>query len=606
MFRRSNYRRIDFDEVISDAAASDLSPLEQPLRPFVFRGVILATTIVATVFAITVLFLAGVNHNRYLQRAQANINQEVPLIAPRGVITDRNGTALSRNQVIFSAFLQISEMVRSNEKEAVLRAAGDILGLDRGEVLKNLESTNFESIILARDVKREQAIAVKALGLKSLIIENDYRRDYKDPAFAHVLGYVGLVNSKDLLANRELVLNDLIGRSGLEAYYDNRLRGVNGAIATYRNALGEVKSISRTKEPTPGNELKTTIDADLQKFFYERFLQGLLSLGRTSGAGIAINPQNGEVLALVSLPSFNANNITAYLNDPHRPLFNRAVSGLYSPGSTIKPIHATAALHEGIIDPQKQIFSAGYVDIPNPYDPTHPSRFLDWRANGWVDIYSALARSSNIYFYAVGGGLQDVKGLKIAKIGEYWKRFGLDKKTGIDLPGENSGFLPNPDEKEKRTGSPWLLGDTYNVSIGQGDLQISPLELISAISAISSQGKAFKPHLLKDEQPELLIDVSDLESSLKEVRKGMEDAVTKPYGTAYLLSTLPVRVASKTGSAQIALNTKINALFVGYAPTDNPEIAILILVEDAREGSANTIPIARDVLQWYYTNRMRH
>jgi len=199
-----------------------------------------------------------------------------------------------------------------------------------------------------------------------------------------------------------------------------------------------------------------------------------------------------------------------------------------------------------------------------------------------------------------------VKGLKIAKLIDYWKRFGLDKETGIDLPGENSGFLPNPDEKEKRTGSPWLLGDTYNVSIGQGDLQISPLELISAVSAISNHGKAFKPHLLKEKQPESLIDISNLEPALKEVRRGMEDAVTKPYGTAQLLSTLPIRVASKTGSAQIALNTKINALFVGYAPTDNPEIAILILVEDAREGSANTIPIARDVFQWYYTNRISH
>lgn len=606
MFRRSNYRRIDFDEIISDAAASDLSSIEQPLRPFVFRGVILATTIMAVVFAVTVLFLAGINHNRYSDRAQANINQEIPLIAPRGVISDRNGAALSTNQAIFSAFLQVNEMVRNNEREAVLRAAGDILGLDKTEVLKNLESTNFESIILARDIKREQAIAIKALGLKSLIVENDYRRDYKDPAFAHILGYVGLVNSKDLLANEELVLNDLIGRSGLEAYYDDRLRGANGDITAHRNALGEVEAISRTREPTPGNELKTTIDADLQKYFYERFLQGLVSLGRTSGAGIAINPQNGEVLALVSLPSFDGNNITAYLNDPHRPLFNRAVSGLYSPGSTIKPIHAAAALKEGVIDPQKQIFSAGYIDIPNPYDPTHPSRFLDWRANGWVDLYSALARSSNIYFYAVGGGFGDVRGLKIAKINEYWKLFGFDRKTGIDLPGENSGFLPNPDEKEKRTGSPWLLGDTYNVSIGQGDLQISPLELISAISAISNHGKAFQPHLLKDKQPELLIDVSELEPSLKEVRKGMEDAVAKPYGTAHLLSALPIKVASKTGSAQIALNTKINALFVGYAPTDNPEIAILVLVEDAREGSANTIPIARDVLQWYYTNRVRH
>lgn len=606
MFRKSNYKEIDFDEVVSDTAASGLNVLEQPLRPFVFRGVILAAAFVSLVFIITVLLLAGVNHNRYLKRAEANANQEVPLIAPRGIITDRNGVPLLENQAIFSVFLQISEMVKNNEKEEVLRVGETILGLNRNEILQNIQSTNFESLILARDISREQAITVKTAGLKSLVVENDYRRHYKDPAFAHVLGYVGLVGSKDLIANEDLVLNDLIGRSGLEAYYDNLLRGKNGAIGAHRNAKGEVESVSRNKEPISGNELKTTIDADLQKYFHDRLLQGLHSLGRTSGAGIAINPQNGEVLALVSLPSFDANNLSAYLNEPNRPLFNRALSGVYSPGSTIKPLHAAAALNEGIVDPQKQVYSAGYIEIPNPYDASRPSRFLDWKAHGWVDLYGALARSSNIYFYAVGGGFEDIKGLKVAKLGEYWKRFGLDKKTGIDLPGESNGFLPNPEEKERRTGTPWLLGDTYNVSIGQGDLQITPLELISSISAISNKGFAWKPHLLPRAQSEVLIDISYMEPSLREVRLGMEDGVRQPYGTSHLLSTLPIRAAGKTGSAQIALNTKINALFVGYAPADNPEIAILVLVEDAREGSMNTVPIAKDVFQWYYSNRISH
>lgn len=605
MFRKSNYKEINFDEVISDTAASGLNPLEKPLRPFVFRGVILAAAVVALVFSVTILLLAGLNHGRYAKRAQANVNQEIPLIAPRGIITDRNGTPLSENQATFSVFLQVSEMVRSGEREAVLQAAENILGINRDEVLKGLEGTNFESIILRRDIRREQAITIKTLGLKSLIVENDYRRIYSDPALAHIVGYVGLVNSKDLLANEDLVLNDLIGRSGLETYYDSRLRGENGALTAHRNARGEVESVSRTKEPIPGTELKTTIDTDLQKYFYERLREGLASLGRTSGAGIAINPQNGEVLALVSLPSFDAMNLTAYLSDSNRPLFNRVVSGLYSPGSTIKPLHAAAALQEGVVDPGKKVFSAGYIEIPNPYDSTKPSRFLDWKAHGWVDLYSAIARSSNVYFYTIGGGFGDVKGLKIAKLRKYWEQFGLNKKTGIDLPGEASGFLPNPEEKEKRTGSPWLLGDTYNVSIGQGDLQITPLELISAISAISNHGRAFKPHLSKDMEPELLIDVSDLEPSLREVRLGMEDAVAKPYGTAHLISTSPLKVAGKTGSAQIALNSKINALFVGYAPADNPQIAILVLVEDAREGSLNTVPIAKDVFQWYYENRMQ-
>ncbi len=606
MFRRSNYKGIDFDEVVSDTTVSGLNPLERPLRPSVFRAVVFATVVVTLAFSITTLFLAGVNYSRYLKRAEANANQEIPLIAPRGIITDRNGVPLTENQAIFSVFLQVGEMVRNNEKEAVLGAAENVLGLNKDEILKNIEDTDFESIILVRDISREQAITIRTLGLKSLIVENDYRRNYKDPAFSHVVGYVGLVNSTDLRTNDNFVLNDLIGRSGLENYYDRRLRGINGSITAHRDAEGEVESVGRTKEPISGSELKTTIDADLQKYFHERLLQGLRSLGRTSGAGVALNPQNGEVLALTSIPSFDANNLGPYLNDPNRPLFNRAVSGLYSPGSTIKPVHAAAALNENVVDTNKEVYSAGYIEIPNPYDPTKPSRFLDWRAHGWVNLYSAIARSSNVYFYATGGGFGDIKGLKIAKLSEYWKKFGLDRKTGIDLPGEASGFLPNPEEKEKRTGTPWLLGDTYNVSIGQGDLQITPLELISTIAAISNKGQAYRPHLLKDVDRETIIDVSDMEPALREVRRGMEDGVSKSYGTSHLLSTLPVRTAGKTGSAQIALNTKINALFVGYAPVDNPEIAILVLVEDAREGSMNTIPIAKDVFQWYYDNRISH
>lgn len=602
------YRDLDFDEVVSDSlSASELNSLERPLRPAVFQLFLIITVLAAVIFGIKIFILAGINHENYLKRAEANINQEIPLIAPRGIILDRSGTPLVENQAIFSVFLHLNTMIKNDEKGKVLEAAEQILGLKRDEVINNWESANFEdinNIILERDISREQAIAIKSLGLKSLTVENDYRREYNNPAFSHITGYVGLVSKSDLRKNQDFVLNDLIGRAGLESYYDNLLRGQNGAIGVFRNAEGRVESITRTKEPLVGNNLETSIDAELQKYFYQRMIQGLVSLGRTSGAGIAINPKTGEVLALISLPSFDANDVAPYLNASNRPLFNRAVSGLYSPGSTIKPIHAAAALEEGVVDTKKQVYSAGYIEIPNPYDASRPSRFLDWKAHGWVNLYSALARSSNVYFYAVGGGFGDIKGVRIDKLIKYWQRFGLDKKTGIDLPGENEGFLPSPEEKEKRTGQIWRIGDTYNVSIGQGDLLISPLELISAVGAIANHGKAYVPHLAKNQSPQDLIDVTDLEPSLKEVRQGMEDAVVKSYGTANLLSGLPIGTAGKTGSAQTAGNTKINAMFVGYAPTDDPQIAILILIEDAREGSLNTIPIAKDVLEWYYNNRL--
>ena len=609
MQKRRIRRQVDFDEVISDSNPSveKFSAIESPLNQSVFHMVFAVAVIMTLIFLGKTVFLAGVQGSHYANRSENNINQDVPLIAPRGIITDRNNIPLVENEAIFSVFLRINEMVRSNEQEEVLSVSETILGLNRDEVLENINSTNFEGavdVILARDITRDQVIAIRGLGLTSLVVENDYRRRYNSKAFSHVIGYVGLANSKDLNSNEDLVINDLVGRAGLEAYYDSRLRGKNGAVTIYRNALGDVEAIERTREPIAGDKLETTIDAKFQEYFYNRMLKGLTSLNRTSGVGMAINPQNGEVLALISFPSFDANNISPSLSNPHQPLFNRAISGLYSPGSTIKPIHATAALAEGNVTPTDQVFSPRYIEIPNPYNPDHPSRFVDWKPQGWVDVKSALARSSNVYFYAIGGGFEDTKGLGIAKLREYWDIFGINKLTGIDLPGESKGILPDPDEKKERTGSIWRIGDTYNVSIGQGDLRITPIELLISIAAIANHGKAFIPHIAKIDNPQPLLDLGWLESSLSIVREGMIDAVDKPYGTANMLKDLPMSTAAKTGSSQVANNTKTNALFVGYGPTENPEIAIIILVEDAKEGSLNAVPIANDVLRWYYKNRL--
>jgi len=456
MKRKRKNRQIDFEEVVSDALSdSTLGAREVPISPIIFHSVIFLSIFVAVVFFGRVIFFIGVDGERYIKRSEANINQDVPLIAPRGIILDRFGEPMIKNEVIFSVFLQLDEMIRNNERDMVLDAAENILGLNRGEVASNLNDTNLDSItdvILTRDITRDQVIEIETLGIHSLIVENDYRRNYIDPAFSHVIGYVSLVDSNDLRGDEDLTLNDLIGRAGLEGFYDKELRGVNGSITIYRNARGDLENIERTREPVGGEVFNTTIDAEFQKYFYNRMIQGLDSLGRTSGVGIAINPENGEVLALASFPSFDANNVANYLENTDKPLFNRAVSGVYSPGSTIKPIHGTAALLEGVADVDKQIFSAGYIEIPNPFFPDNPSVFVDWKPHGWVNIHSALARSSNVYFYVVSGGFEELRGVGIVKLKEYWQKFGLGKPTGIDLPGEAVGFLPSPEEKEERTG----------------------------------------------------------------------------------------------------------------------------------------------------------
>ena len=301
----------------------------------------------------------------------------------------------------------------------------------------------------------------------------------------------------------------------------------------------------------------------------------------------------------------------ALFNDKNLPLFNRAVAGAYNPGSTIKPLVAVAGLREGVITPTTSIYSKGYIEIPNPYVPEKPARFVEFNQKelGWIDVRSALAESSNIFFASIGGGWPPINGIGIEKLRGYWAAFGLGAKTGIDAKPEAGGFLPNPAEKLERTGQPWRLGDTFNASIGQGDLLISPLQLINYIAGIANGGVIYRPHLMKAlageaRTPEVLVDVSEWQGEIVQAQRGMRDGVVKSYGTSNLLHTLPISVAAKTGSAQIQNNRKTNAFFVGYAPYEKPELAVLVLIEDAKSGSLNAVPIAKDVFAWYYENRM--
>jgi penicillin-binding protein 2 len=437
-----------------------------------------------------------------------------------------------------------------------------------------------------------------------------------EKAYAHLVGYTGRVGSDDLARDPSQSPESVIGRAGIEAAYDAYLRGRDGETVTFWNARGEEQGAAQYEAPIAGAEVRTFIDAELQEFLYERFSRALRELGRTAGAALAMDPRSGEVRALVSIPSFESTDVAEYLTAPGNPLFNRVFQGTYNPGSTIKPLVGTAALTEGVITPEREIFSAGFIEVPNPYDPENPSRFLDNAAHGWVNIHSALAKSSNIYFYEVAGGFEEQRGIGIETLKSWWERFGLGTLTGIDLPGEKAGFLPDPAWKEDERAEPWRVGDTYNVAIGQGDLLVTPVGLLNYIAAIGNGGTLWRPRVVRSvvdggeveftNEPEVLLDFSELVAgALPEVREGMRDVVRASYGTAHSLSSLPLEVAAKTGTAQVEGNTKINALFVGYAPAEDPELALLILVEDAKEGSLNTVPVARDVFLWYYNERIK-
>lgn len=621
-----NERELYFEESVLDELSEqrEFNSMEQPLSsaPFLLVGVGVFCIVVVAGFRI---FSLGIlDGDFYTNRAEANVGQTTVVRAERGVIIDRFGVPLTKNTPSFRANLLIAEFFKDPQARDVLSRAEEILGLSSSDVRVLLANLDFESqgvLTLARDLTLEQVIQLKGLQSSVIEVQNDFRREYpRGEFFSHIVGYIGAASKEDLREREGLLLNDVVGKSGLEAIYDPLLRGVNGEVVRYRNAKGETIDQRLMRNPLLGAELHTTIDADLQSFFSERLSEAVRTLGGRGGVGIAIDPRSGAILSLISFPSFDNNHITnEILQDPRRPLFNRATAGVYTPGSTIKPLHALAALAEHIVTPSKTIFSPGYLEVPNPFVPDKPSRFLDWKAHGLVDFTSAIARSSNVYFYTIGGGNGDFDGLGIERLKDYWERFGLGEKTGIDLPSEARGLLPDPAFKERVKNDLWRLGDTYNVSIGQGDLLVTPLQLINYIATFANGGKLYEPFLVGSAvspdgstpyvmTPRVIKDYSAVfprEFAL--VREGMRDTVRKDYGTARSLSFLPFSVAAKTGTAQIEDKSKNNAFFVGYGPAGDgeiPEIALLVLLEDSRDGSANAVPVAKDVFQWYYEKRM--
>jgi len=611
---------LEFDEFVTDSVAStELDYLELPISQRVFLLVILTSALIGAIVLGRVLYLNIMRSDFYTTRSEANINRDVSIPAYRGLIVDRFGEVLATNAETFSVFLDIPDLLKDRPKlDVTLSRLADMVGVPVSDLYTTLEAADFEtksSVALVRNITAESAIAVRGLSLASVRVENDYRREYPNAEdFSHVIGYTGVAQKG----------SSIIGKAGLERFYDEQLRGVDGVLLSQRDAAGSVIDERIAQKPVSGYEVATTLDAEFQSYFYNRLAESLRNLGLKAGVGIALDPRNGEVLALFNIPSYDNNvfvtpgkgkELSQLFNDTSRPLFNRAVSGAYNPASTIKPLVATAALHAGVVSPGYQILSKGYIELPNPYNPDKPSRFVDWKAHGLVDVHSAIARSSNVYFYEVGGGFEGLKGLGIERLRQAWEEFGLGVKTGIDLDSEAAGFLPNPQEKEERTGQPWRIGDTYNVSIGQGDLLVTPLQLLNYIATIANGGTRYQPMIMKkmksvdgrtvqESHPIVAQEYSDYAGAMAQVRQGMEDGVSKDYGTSHLLDTLPVEIAAKTGSAQTNNNTKTNAFFVGYMPAKAPEIAILVLVEDAKGGSLNAVPIAKDVFAWYYEHRL--
>ena len=436
-------------------------------------------------------------------------------------------------------------------------------------------------------------------------------RAYLSPGFSHILGYVSYP-TKDKSGN--YWQGEFLGKGGLEKQYNELSKGENGSKIIETDALGKVFSENIVNTPKRGTDLMTTIDSRIQKKLFTLIKDLSENESFSGGAGVIMDTEKGEVIVSTSFPEYNSEilslgkdttSINNYLTDKRKVFLDRDISGLYTPGSIVKPFFALGALAEGVIDPYKKILSTGSMSIPNPYFPDQKTVFKDWKAHGWTNMMEALAVSSDIYFYEIGGGFEDQKGLGIANLEKYAKLFGLGVKTGIDLPNEKSGTIPNPEWKLANfDGDPWRIGNTYHTAIGQYGFQVTPMEMTRAIGAIANNGKLLNPHLiLNDVEKEKIFSLIDLKKEYFDtVHDGMRQAVT--FGTAVALNVPYVEVAAKTGTAQIGISkNKINSWIVGFFPYENPKYAFTIMMEAGPStNSIGASSIMRQLLDWMSTN----
>lgn len=436
------------------------------------------------------------------------------------------------------------------------------------------------------------------------------KRMYISPGFSHVLGYVSSP-AKD--KSGKYWQDYFIGKEGLEKQYNEKIKGENGSKIIEVDAKGNIHSENIINPPIRGMDLNTSLDKNIQIALFDSIKEISQNFGFVGGAGIIMNLNNGEILASTSYPEYNAeilsegkdkNTISNYLNDKRNVFLNKITSGLYTPGSIIKPFFAFGALSEEIIKPEKQIQSTGSISIPNPYDKTKPTIFKDWKAHGWTNMKEAIAVSSDVYFYTIGGGFEAQKGLGITNLEKYARAFNIGELTGIDLPNEKKGVIPNPEWKKANFKNDiWRIGDTYNTAIGQYGFQVTPLEMVRATATLANGGTVVTPHfILGDKEMETKISKINYNKEYFDiVKEGMRQAVT--YGTAVALNVPYIDIAAKTGTAQVGISkSRVNSWIIGFFPYQNPKYAFTIMMESGPSsngvGASSVMRKVLDKMYW--------
>ena len=597
-------------------------------RAFAAAGFIFVA--LALVFA-RLTYLQVTNYEHYTQLSKENYQKRVPIPPVRGLIYDRNGVLLVDNNIEYVLEAVQDDII--NRKDTLKRLM-QLLPISPQDIYKFKQKQRVNSkylpVVLRKNLTDAEIAIFSANRFRfpGFKVSVRMQRKYLYGSIAsHLLGYVGRIDKKDLerVDKLEYVGTTHIGKSGIEKFYENRLHGKAGYELKEVDAHGKPQIKLDDKAPIAGEDLFLSIDLELQ-------IKAEELLKEHNGAVVAIDPRNGEVLAMASMPAYDSNlfvngisyrDYNALRDNPDRPLYNRALQGSYPPGSTIKPMAALSGLNAGVVSPVSSIYAKGFYQIPG-----NRHRFRCWKksGHGHISLNRAIYQSCDVYFYDLAFRM----GIK--RYSEAMKKFGFGQKTGIDLPHERSALMPSSEWKRKRYDKSWYPGDTVNTGIGQGYFTATPLQLAFATSIIANHGRKFRPHVLRATRvsrnlPEKLVTPERLPSigvtKLRywdDVIRGMVNVVHGVHGTARKAGVgAKYRFAGKTGTAQvysIAQNKTYNAsklkkklhdhaLFVAFAPVNNPRIALAIIAENAGGGSKVAAPIARQLLDTYMLSKKK-
>lgn len=568
-------------------------------------------------------YLQVYEHDKYKTQADNNRIKLISAPPSRGYIYDRNGILLADNQPVFTAMLSPDAVEDPERTLNLLAPIFELTEKDITDILARLNKSNNDPVTIKIDLTDAQLaqFSERKPFFRGVTIQSKLTRAYPyDELFAHVIGYVGRINDKETkqIDKDRYAGTDLIGKIGIEQKYEDILLGQPGYQSVETDAHGNILRQLETKPPISGNDITLSLDYGLQTVAQQQ-------LDGRRGAIVAIDPKTGDVLAFVSNPSYDPNpfisgisfkDYGALRDDIDQPLYNRALQGMYPPASTIKPFEGLGALHYGLRDWNTSIYDPGYFSLPGD---SH--RFRDWKrgGHGSVNLEKSIVMSVDTYYYKLAYEMG------IQRLHDWMVRFGFGEKTGIDLPNEKSGLMPSPKWKKETYDKNWLPGETISVSIGQGYFLATPLQIANATAMTASKGQHITPHLLKSSdgaaeidiitKPDGKIDFDGKPSDWTRMHDAMEETVKR--GTARGIYTPRYRIAGKTGTAQVksiaqgksydksAIDKRHwdHAWFNGFAPVEDPQIALAVLVENGGGGSAVAAPIGRALFDYWVLQR---